>query len=114
MSAESTPLKELADVIRSKNAGIHAITIDVMFTDERRYTAVKDTGVLSAALFADLYNLDESEVQFYEYDAGNSFKVTIPRETPAGNFGERDVFGAQQHAPVRDVKVPVASDELEG
>lgn len=107
-------LKDLADVIRSKNAGIHYITIDVMFTDERLYTAIKEENVLDAAKFADLYGLEEGDLQYYEYDAGRSFKITIPREIPAGNFGDSDVFGAQQHAPVRDIEIPIDPNDIVG
>ena len=47
------------------------------------------------------------EVIFSIYDAGLAFKATIPRLVPAGDIGDTDVYGAQQHAPLLDVKVPM-------
>ena len=35
------------------------------------------------------------------------FKATLPRLIPAGDIGDTDVYGAQQHAPLLDVEIPV-------
>jgi len=32
---------------------------------------------------------------------------TIRREKPSGSPGERDVFGAQQYAPLFDLPIPI-------
>ena len=37
----SRPLKDLADIVRSKNAGPYRITFDVLFRDKDRYEAVR-------------------------------------------------------------------------
>lgn len=100
-------LGELADVVRSKNAGIHYVTIDIMFNDESTYEAVKASEALSAEVFAQQYGVPVDEVQFIIYDPGQAFKFTIPRETSTGSPGETDLFGAQQHAPVLDIDVPI-------
>ena len=99
-------LGELANVIRSKNAGIYYITIDVMFDDEQTYEAVKRTDVLTPEKVAPLYNLSDAEIDVYEYDAGLAFKITLPRRVKAGSPGDRDLFGAQQHTPVMSLEVP--------
>ena len=44
---------------------------------------------------------------FTEYPAGNAFKATIPRLVPSGDVGDTDVYGAQQHAPLLDVEIPI-------
>jgi hypothetical protein len=103
-------LGEYADVIRSKNAGIHYVTVDIMFHDAAKYDALTETGALSAEVFADTYDLPEDEVRFFEYDAGLALKVTIPRRTTAGSPGDSDVFGAQQHVPALDIDVPVDAE----
>jgi len=108
-------LADAADVLRSKNAGIHYVTVDVMFSDADRYRQVKELGALSAAVIADRYGVREPEVRFFEYDPGLAFKITIPREVPAGSPGDPDLYGAQQHAPLLDVEVPVEEgNETEG
>lgn len=100
-------LADAAAVVRSKNAGIHFVTIDIMFEDPDRYASVRESGVLSAAIVADRIGIPESDVQFYEYPAGLAFKVTIPRSVSVSSPGDSDVFGAQQYAPVLDIDVPV-------
>lgn len=107
-------LGDLADVVRSKNAGIHYVTIDVMFEEADVYRRVKESGALSASVFADRYGVPESAVRFFEYDPGLAFKVTIPREVPAGSPGDRDLYGAQQHAPVLGIEIPVEERADEG
>lgn len=100
-------IRDIAKVCRSKNAGPFDLTIDVAFDDPETFNKVKATGVLCAALFAKLYGVKESQVLFTVYEPGYAFKATLPRLRSAGDIGDTDVYGAQQHAPVLDVDVPV-------
>lgn len=100
-------LRDIARVCKSKNAGPFDITIDVMFDELETFRRVRDSGVLNAALFARLYGVDEADVLFTPYEPGHAFKATIPRLLPAGEIGDTDVYGAQQHAPLLDVEVPI-------
>ena len=49
----------------------------------------------------------EEHVLFTPYDAAYAFKATFPRLVPAGDFGDTDVYGCQQHAPLLDVDLPI-------
>jgi hypothetical protein len=100
-------IKDVAKVCKSKNAGPFELTIDVVFGDAETFQAVKRTGVLCAALFARLYDVPERHVLFTPYDAAYAFKATFPRLLPAGDFGDTDVYGCQQHAPLLDVDLPI-------
>ena len=100
-------IKDVALVCKSKNAGPFELTIDVVFGDDETYRRVKATGVLSPALFARLYNVPEEHVLFTPYDAARAFKATLPRLVPSGDFGDTDVYGCQQHAPLLDVDLPI-------
>jgi hypothetical protein len=40
------------------------------------------------------------------YAPARAFKATLPRLIPAGAFGDSDVYGAQQHAPLLEVDIP--------
>ena len=101
-------ISEIAQVCKSKNAGPFEVTIDVVFSDKAMFQKVKDTQVLNADLIARLYQVKPSDVLFTIYDAGNAFKATVPRRIPAGDIGDTDVYGAQQHAPLLDVDIPIA------
>jgi hypothetical protein len=100
-------IRDIARVCKSKNAGPFELTIDVVFDDAEMFRRVKDTGVLCPELFARLYNVKAEHVLFTPYDAAFAFKATLPRLVPAGEFGDTDVYGCQQHAPLLDVDVPV-------
>ena len=102
-----TLIRDAARVCKSKNAGPFELTIDVVFEDASTYQKVKATGVLCAALFARLYHVPEEHVLFTPYDAAFAFKATFPRLVPAGEFGDTDVYGCQQHAPLLDVDLPI-------
>ncbi len=100
-------IRDAARVCKSKNAGPFELTIDVVFEDAATYDKVKATGVLCPALFARLYKVPEEHVLFTPYDAAFAFKATLPRLVPAGEFGDTDVYGCQQHAPLLDVDLPI-------
>lgn len=100
-------LRDIAKVIRSKNAGPFEITFDIIFASRSDYEAVKATGVISRELFSRLYNVPTQQIlTFVYFDLANAIKVTIPRPRPQGSIGEIDMHAAQQHAPLLDVLVP--------
>ncbi|MBQ9733639.1 MAG: DUF4387 domain-containing protein [Clostridia bacterium] len=100
-------LYELAKVIRSKNAGAFNLTLDIMFAEPEEYEAVKKTGVLSAETISRLYGVELKDVEFYECDNCYAFKSTIPLKIPSGGIGNLDTYGAQQHAPLMDLEIPI-------
>ena len=100
-------VRDIAKVCKSKNAGPFDLTIDLVFEDVATFERVRATGVLGPALFARLYGVAESDVLFTPYPAGRAFKATLPRLVPAGEIGDTDVYGAQQHAPLLDVNIPL-------
>ena len=100
-------IRDLAQVCKSKNAGPFELTVDVVFDDAAMFEKVKRTGVLSPSLFARLYGVNAEDVLFTIYDAALAFKATLPRLVPAGEIGDTDVYGAQQHAPLLDVEIPL-------
>ncbi len=113
--SDSTPkpvaadrLSDLAKTVRSKNAGVDRITFDVIFDDSANYERVKSSGVLTRRFVADLYGIDEARItDFVTFDPAMAIKFTILRSRPSGSAGDGDIFGAQQYAPLLDVKIPV-------
>lgn len=100
-------IRDIAQVCKSKNAGPFEITIDVVFENPETFEKVKATGILGPDLFARLYHVDPAQVLFTVYEAGYAFKATLPRRIPSGDVGDTDVYGAQQHAPLLDVEIPL-------
>tara|TARA_B100001093_G_scaffold103281_1_gene95480 strand:- start:1567 stop:1878 length:312 start_codon:yes stop_codon:yes gene_type:complete len=102
-----TTLSELTSVLRSKNAGALLCTLDLMFEDQITYEKVRDSGVLTPSLIADLYGLSDNEVSIIPYDVAYAIKITIPRLYKSGDPDDSDIYGAQQHAPLLDIDIPV-------
>lgn len=96
-------LREVASVIRSKNAGPFALCIDILFPDRRSYDIAVESPALTAETFARLYNKAPSEVQVIWFPAANAVKCTMPRAIPAGDPDDIDVYGAQLYRSVLDL-----------
>jgi hypothetical protein len=100
-------LSDLATVIRSKNAGPFELTFDVLFANHDDFECVVRSKVLSAEPFADLFCISVSDViAVVEFEPALAIKVTIKRTRSSGAFGETDVYGAQQHAPLLSLEIP--------
>ena len=100
-------LRDIAKVCKSKNAGPFEITIDVMFESRELFDKVVATKVFCAELFARQYNVNVEDVTFSAYPPALAFKGTVPRKISSGDVGDTDVYGAQQHAPMLDVEIPI-------
>ena len=98
-----TLLRDTAHVIRSKNAGPLAITVDLLFPTAAAYGEAIESPSLSAASIAALYGVAEHLVQRTQVRGALAIKFTMPRPCVAGSPGDRDVYGAQQHRPLLDV-----------
>jgi len=104
----NTTLKKIAKVVRSKNAGPFEITFDVIFDNQEKYQRVKRSDALTPEKMALLYGVtDEDLLVCMFFDPAMAFKLTLRRSWGQGTVGERDTFGAQQHAPLLDIQIPV-------
>jgi len=94
-------LVDVAEVIRSKNSGPYELTLDVIFRTRDDYERFRDAHVFTPELVASLYRVPVSDVVgVVAFDPAKAIKATIVRPLPSGAIGERDVYGAQQHAPL--------------
>ena len=94
-------LYDVAKIVRSKNAGPFSITLDVLFHTEREYRAVKEHALISKPVIASLYRIpEESITELVYFDQACGIKITYDRSVSSGTIGDRDVYGAQQHAPL--------------
>lgn len=106
------PLTELAEVIRTKNAGPYELTLDIIFKDRETYEGVKKRNLLNSGLIAELYRIPQEDVLHAVYfDAACAFKATMKRRLPCGSLGERDIYGAQQHAPLLNLMLPWGDED---
>ena len=101
-------LTELAEVVRSKNAGPYELTLDIIFRRAEDYDRVKQSGLFTKDLFARLYSTTTDRILgVIFFDPASAVKVTMVRPRVSGDPGETDVYGAQQHAPLLDLEIPI-------
>ena len=98
-------LQHIAHVIRSKNAGPRRLTLDVMFASYADYQRVVQSPALSRERIAAVYGVPIEDVAVMPYPLGRAIKITVARPVMAGDPGDRDVYGAQQHAPLLGVEI---------
>lgn len=103
----TAPMRQLANVIRSKNSGPFEITFDIIFDKPDVYERVKKANVLSNEIIKKHYNLNDSDIIANMYfDPALAWKCTIKRPWEQGTVGESDTLGTAQHAPLLDILVP--------
>ncbi len=98
-------LADIAKVIRSKNAGPRRLTLDLMFGSDADYQRVVQSPALGRDRIAALYRLTPDDVTVIPYPVGRAIKIVLARRIMAGDPGDFDVYGAQQHAPMLGVEI---------
>jgi len=74
-------LKELATVLRSKSAGPFMNTIDIFLETDETYRRVRDSGILTKDLIAELYHIRPEEVLgIFFVDEARGIKITVPSQ----------------------------------
>ena len=102
-----TKLVELAKVLRSKNSGPFQITLDVLFGSRENYERVVRSGVINRENICRAYNLQDKDItEVVFFDSAMGIKVTFNRKISSGSAFDRDVYGAQQHAPLMEFIIP--------
>jgi hypothetical protein len=98
-------LQELAQVIRSKNAGPRRLTFDIIFRSDADYQRAAQSPALSQTRLAEIYGVAADAVLIIPYPAGRAIKIVLPRLYMSGDPGDRDVYGAQQHTPLLGLEI---------
>ena len=98
-------LSDIAQVIRSKNAGPRCTTLDIMFATQADYQRVVDSKKINETLIAGLYRRPVENIRIIHYPVAMAMKVVMPRTVTAGDPGDRDVYGAQQHARMFGIEI---------
>jgi hypothetical protein len=107
-------IRDICDVIRSKQAGPFRLTFDLLFKTRQIYEAVKTSGAITKAQIAALYRIPEEQItDFVFYDPGWALKISMVRPKVAGDPGDGDVYGCQQHAPLLGLNLALPAVERE-
>jgi hypothetical protein len=98
-------LQDLAQVVRSKNAGPRRFTLDIIFRNDVDYQRAVQSEALTAARLAPLYGVAAEAISVISYPLGRAIKIVVPRQIMSGDPGDRDVYGAQQHTPLLELEI---------
>ena len=109
---KTTPLTDLAAVIRSKNAGPYELTIDILFRQEQDYLFLKEMDFFTRELFAELYGVQLDQIiNLVYFDPAAAVKCTMVRPVVSGSPGDNDIYGAQKHTPLLGLRVPTREEQ---
>lgn len=99
-------LYELAEIVRSKNAGPFLVTLDVFIRDEQDYEHVKRSDAITRSAIASAYGIGEDcVVGIYFWDPARAVKITLRRAVSSGAPGDDDVYGAAMHVPLMNLVI---------
>lgn len=100
-------LRDYAGIIRSKNAGPFRLTLDILFRDDASFETVCRSGAVTRETVAAAYGVSPDRISsMFVVPEGRAIKVTLFRPLGQGEFGDSDMYGCQQHAPLLDLPVP--------
>src|ERR1700704_31487 len=97
---EYQTLGDLADLVRSKNAGPFWMTLDIFLVTDADYQRVAGPGILEQRVIADLYHVPPEGVRIFRLPELRAIKISFPRPVPQGSFTDRDIHAGQQHIPL--------------
>ena len=101
-------LYDCAKVIRSKNSGPFEITLDVLFDDPNIYQRIKAGDYINKKTISKLYHIEEDRIMHIVFfDMALGFKITFARKISSGTCFDTDVYGAQQHAPLGELRINI-------
>ena len=109
----SRRLRDMAAVIRSKDAGVNRMTFDIFFTSGESYEAALYSNAFSKdAVASTLGILPERVVGTFFVDSCNAIKISVDRPNISASMDERDVFGVQQQTAVESMDIPIYAAAL--
>jgi hypothetical protein len=101
----ATTLGDVAELVRSKNAGPFWLTLDIFCDSDEAYETLAADGVITPAKVATAYRTDPEMVRIFRLADLRVVKVSLPRPTIQGRQADRDQHAGQQHIPLMRISV---------
>jgi hypothetical protein len=106
-------LRNMAAVIRSKDAGVNRITFDIVFASGESYEAALYSNAFCKDNVARILDISpERVIGTFFVDACNAIKISIDRPNISASLDDRDVFGTQQQAAIECMQIPIYAAAL--
>jgi hypothetical protein len=103
-------LRQIADLVRSKNAGPFWLTIDVFLGNHDDYLRVAGSSLTDPKTIATRYHVDAESVRIFTLPALNIVKISLPRPVVQGALADRDMHGGQQYIALLDLPIESAGN----
>lgn len=98
-----TALKDIADKVRSKNAGPFWLTLDVFCGTEEAFARI--SAGLDTDLVAETFKADPATLKRFDMQELNVVKFSLPRPAVQGTRADRDMHGASFAVLLGEVQV---------
>ena len=95
-------LKEVAQYVRSKNAGPFWVTIDVFCADQDSYSRLTQAPLLTPRGIAAVYGVADSMVQIFHDAPLRVIKISFPRPIVQGSLEDVDSHAGQYFVALLD------------
>jgi hypothetical protein len=102
----TTTLGELADLVRSKNAGPFWLTIDVFLATKGDYVRAASSRLTDPDYIAQTYGIPASSVRIFGLPNLKAIKVSLPRPVVQGSLRDTDLHAGQQYVPLLAIPIP--------
>ena len=100
-------VRDLAQYVRSKNAGPFWVTIDLMCADMAAYRELSRSNAVSVHSIAKLYGVAAERIQTFHIPTLLMIKISFPRRIPQGSARDRDCHAGQIFVPLLSVPVDI-------
>ena len=99
-------VREVCHHVRSKVAGPFWVTMELFMRDADGYAVAADPSFLDERRIAQLYGVDEDDIQMFRIPSLNVVKISFPRPVGQASLRDRDVHSGQHHVPLAMLPVP--------
>ena len=101
----TTTLGELAQLVRSKNAGPFWLTIDVFLATQRDYERAMSSLLTDPEHIAKTFGVPVATIRIFNLPHLKAIKVSLPRPVVQGSLHDTDLHAGQQYVPLLDIAV---------
>ena len=98
-------IAELAQYVRSKNAGPFWVTLEIFCDNDESYRRIKNSPNIAPEKVAQLYGANAGMMKSFYIDNLRIIKFSYPRPKPSGHKYENDMHAGQQYIRIAELEV---------
>jgi hypothetical protein len=98
-------IQEMAQYVRSKNAGPFWVTLEIFCGDDDSYRRIKNSPSITPQKVAEMYGANPAMIKSFFIDNLRIIKFSYPRPMTSGHKYENDMHAGQQYIRIAEVEV---------